>query len=67
MSDTRKLVIGEEPSGFWTLRENGELAAASESYNEVCKAVNTFARFYEERGITFTVAIKAEVAINEIQ
>ena len=64
MSDVRELVIDKEPSGFWTVREDGELAAASESYNEVCKTVNTFARFYEERGITFTVAIRAEVTTN---
>jgi len=58
MSDVRELVVDKEPSGFWAIRENGRLAITSKSYNEICKAINTYARAYEEHGIPHTISIR---------
>ena len=55
MSDERELVVAKEPSGFWAIRENGRLAITSKSYNEICKAINTYARAYEEHGVAHTL------------
>ena len=57
-SDVRELIVGKEPSGFWAIRENGRLAITSRSYNEICKAINTYARAYEEHGIPHTISIQ---------
>ncbi len=37
--------------GIWTLKEDGRIKLTHESYNEICKGINSLVRAYEEHKV----------------
>jgi hypothetical protein len=45
--------------GIWTLKENGRIKLTHESYNEICRGINSLVRAYEEHKVQHQLEVVA--------
>lgn len=45
--------------GIWTLKEDGRIKLTHESYNEICRGINSLVRAYEEHKVAHQLEVVA--------